>query len=116
MAEQSEPRERRESVQRIQIGLIGLCAVLLIVAFANLVVKTMRPDGSLPLAAGGQGPAGAGSVNATAGDTEPFADLGVTPVTDSSVGPSVPDLEPDPRLSKPMDRDPNKPANGQRQR
>lgn len=113
MAEQSEDRVRRESLQRVQVGLIGLGAVLLVVAFTNLVVKAIRPEGLQPVASGGQQPVAGTSSNATTpGDSEPFADLGVTPKSDQSmsgtapVGPSVPDLEPDPRLSKPMDRDP----------
>lgn len=106
MAEQSETPTRRETVQRVQVGLIGLGAVLLVVAFANVIVKTVRPEGAQALTASGQAAADAGTTNGTA--TETLEDLGVTPKSDQSVGPSVPDLEPDPRLSKPMDQDPKK--------
>lgn len=110
MAEQSEPRPRREALQRIQIGLIGLGAVLLVVAFTNIVARTIRNDAGQTAAAG---QASTGAVTANAGDSEALADLGVAPKSDQAqqaVGPSVPDLEPDPRLSKPMDRDPDKPG------
>lgn len=113
MAEQSEPRTRRETMQRVQVGLIGLGAVLLVVAFANIVAKTIRPDASQSMAVAGQSQSPATQANGT--DSEPLADLGVTPKSDqSSVGPSVPDLEPDPRLRKPMDQDPNKTGTSQR--
>ncbi len=118
MAEHSDDRVRRETGQRVQVGLIGLGAVLLVVAFANIVAKARHSDALQPIAMSGQQPL-AGASNATApgsqsSDTEPFADLGVTPKADQSVssgpvGPSVPDLEPDPRLNKPMDRDPQRP-------
>jgi hypothetical protein len=105
MAEQSETPTRRETMQRVQIGLIGLGAVLLVVTFANVIVKTIRPDATQTLATGGQPAADAGTNGTT---TEALEDLGVTPKSDQAVGPSVPDLEPDPRLSKPMDQDPKK--------
>jgi len=108
MAEQTDMRTRREAVQRVQIGLIGLAAVLLVVAFANLVVRSIRPDAGQTTAATGQDQTDANSPNGT--DTEPLADLGVTPKSDQAANPSVPDLEPDPRLSKPMDQDPKKRA------
>lgn len=113
MAEQTSPRPRSEALQRIQIGLIGLGAVLLVVAFANVVVRTVRPDAGQTVAVSGQPQGPAEQANGTG---EPLADLGVMPKSDQSqsAGPSVPDLEPDPRLSKPMDRDPKKPADQQR--
>ena len=115
MAERSETPARREAVQRVQIGLIGLGAVLLVVTFANIVVKAVRPEAAQTLVATGQQPA-AGSANATGDQAEPLADLGVTPKTDqsSAVSPSVPDLQPDPRLSRPMDQDPKKAGAQQR--
>jgi hypothetical protein len=111
MAEQTSPRARSETLQRIQIGLIGLGAVLLVVAFANVVVRTVRPDAGQTVTVSGQPQGPADQANGTG---EPLADLGVMPRSDQSAGPSVPDLEPDPRLSKPMDRDPKKPAGQQR--
>ena len=105
MAEQSESPTRRETMQRVQIGLIGLGAVLLVVTFANIIVKTIRPGDSQALATGGQSTTDTGTNGTT---TEALEDLGVTPKSDQAVGPSVPDLEHDPRLSKPMDQDPKK--------
>ena len=106
MAEQSEVPTRREAVQRVQIGLIGLGAVLLVVAFANIIVRTIRPDATQVLATSGQAATDAGTINGAT--TEPLEDLGVTPKSDQGTSASVPDLEPDPRLSKPMDQDPKK--------
>ncbi|MBN8830120.1 MAG: hypothetical protein J0G94_05700 [Sphingomonadales bacterium] len=106
MPQKNEVRAHRQELQRIQIGLVGLAAVLLIVTLANLVIQAARGDGALA----GKGIAstqvatnanGANSVE----PSEPLADLGVTPSTEASI-PYVPDLEPDPRLRKPMDRDP----------
>lgn len=113
MTQQSDLRTRREAMQRVQIGLVGFAVVLLVVALANIVVSSVRPDGEQGLASQ-QGEGASGSANMTGADSnEPFADLGVTPKSDaaeaSPAAPSVPDLEPDPRLSRPMDQDP-KPA------
>ncbi|HZV57801.1 MAG TPA: hypothetical protein VFF89_09010 [Sphingobium sp.] len=112
MAEQTDRSPRREALQRVQIGLIGLGAVLLVVAFAN-IVATVRPDnnsGSPALVvAPGQPetmPAQANGMGRSSSESEPLADLGVAP---APVSPSVPDLEPDPRLRKPMDQDPKAP-------
>ncbi len=111
MAEQTDKSPRREALQRVQIGLVGLGAVLLVVAFAN-IVATVRPDSNGPTpatVASGQPepmPAQANSMGRTPSESEPFADLGVAP---APVTPSVPDLEPDPRLRKPMDQDPKAP-------
>ena len=111
MAQKQELRAHREELQRVQIGLVGLAAVLLIVTLANLVIQTARGDGLLNAngAATTQTAAGATGGNAvqTAEPTEPLADLGVTPTADSAA-PSVPDLEPDPRLRERMDRDPKR--------
>lgn len=99
MTEQTEPPTRREAMRRIQVGLIGLGGVLLVVAFANVVAK-MRPEGVPIATVDGQLSGEANSDNAVTGTEGAVDDLGVTPA------PSVPDLEPDPRLRKPMDQDP----------
>ena len=106
-------RAHREELQRVQIGLVGLAAVMLIVTLANLVIQTARNEAALDSAAAVQAVPGNGQVNSSgtavaAGPSEPLADLGVTPTADSSA-PSVPDLQPDPRLRERMDRDPNQP-------
>jgi hypothetical protein len=111
MTEQTESPGRRESLQRVQIGLLGLGAVLLVVAFANIVANNVRPESGSVIALDGQLPVTAAPANGTAADSEPFADLGVTPTSSS-----VPDLEPDPRLRKPMDQDPTKRQEGAQQR
>lgn len=99
MTDQTETRTRREAMQRVQVGLIGLGGVLLVVAFANVVAK-MRPEPAPIASVDGQLPGNSDNM-AAPGDEGAVDDLGVTPA------PSVPDLEPDPRLSKPMDQDPN---------
>jgi hypothetical protein len=103
-------RAHREELQRVQIGLVGLAAVLLIVTLANLVIQTARDDASTDRIAIEKVQPGLLAPNASSGgagssSNEPLADLGVTPTADSTA-PSVPDLEPDPRLREPMDRDP----------
>lgn len=109
MSQQSDLRTRREAMQRVQIGLVGFAVVLLVVALANIVSSAIKPDVDPTLAT--QLGEGAGTIaNATSpGNNEPFADLGVTPKSEAPAAPSVPDLEPDPRLTRPMDKDP-KPA------
>lgn len=112
-ARKPDLRSHREGLQRIQIGLVGLATVLLVVTLANLVIDSARKDnaGDATAAAIEQGIAGVANATAASAPTstsEPLADLGVTPTADSAapvVTPSVPDLEPDPRLRERMDQD-----------
>jgi type II secretory pathway pseudopilin PulG len=99
-------------LQRIQVGLVGLATVLLVVTLANLI-DSARKDSSNDATAAAieQGIAGVANASATAvpvTTNEPLADLGVTPTADSAapvVTPSVPDLQPDPRVRQRMDQD-----------
>lgn len=97
MAEQA-PR-RQEGLQRVQIGLTGLAGVVLLVGLANIVIDKARVDDAVapPPAVPTVG------VNAVS-PKEPLAELGVQPAPEQA--PLVPDLQPDPYLKKPMDRDP----------
>jgi len=121
MPRRRELRAHREELQRVQVGLVGLAGVLLVVTLANIVIQTARTESASDIAAGTLDSLnGGGQLANASGGNEPLADLGVTPTTEQ-VGaepapalPSVPDLEPDPRLSKPMDRDPqNRQQDGQ---
>jgi len=112
-ARKTDLRTHREGLQRIQIGLVGLATVLLVVTLANLVIDSARKDSASEATAAAieQGIAGVTNATATAlpaTTNEPLADLGVTPTADSAAPvapPSVPDLEPDPRLRQRMDQD-----------
>ena len=107
-------------MQRIQVGVVGLAAVLLLVSIANFVIQRasdektvieeMQSDaegGTPPIARGGEEKA-----------AEPLAELGITPAPATGQGQSdvqkpaanlpgqtVPDLKPDPNLDAPMDRE-----------
>ncbi|HEX7856579.1 MAG TPA: hypothetical protein VF503_23120 [Sphingobium sp.] len=109
MVRPSREENRRESLRRIQVGAAGLGGVLLLVGLTNVLVDNIRKDNVL--SAMTSAPNAGQALNATAAPqqpTEPLVDLGVTPATDTGKTrvPAVPDLEPDPRLQKPMDRDP----------
>lgn len=98
-----EATRKQEALQRVQIGLTGLAGVLLLVGLANIVIDKARIDDAAP-------PAVVPTIidttaNASGGGQakEPLAELGVAPSADSQV---VPDLQPDPKLNKPMDREP----------
>ncbi len=123
MADVNQLRERRESIQRIQFGIGGLVVVLLIVMLANIMIRNARlDDPSLMTGAdGAMAPAANATMNAAPSSNEPLADLGVTPTSEASAPtgasdptvattPAVPDLEPDPKLTTPMDRDPRQAA------
>jgi len=105
MAQKNDVRAHREELQRVQIGLVGLAAVLLIVTLANLVIQTARNEADSALTSTEQMTPSTQVTNSPNADNEPLADLGVTPTADTA-SPSVPDLEPDPRLRERMDRDP----------
>ncbi len=105
------------------MGLGGLAAVVLLVSLTNIIIENVRKEEA---ADGGQATtsaaAAAEAVNMaeSAPLTEPLADLGVTPVQEDEldgggVPAVVPDLDPDPALQKPMDRDPGMRGDGPRQ-
>lgn len=92
----AENPRSKEGLQRVQIGLTGLVGVLLLVGLANIAVQRVgegiQPTDAFPANST------ANVANATDGKpNDPLGDLGVTP---------VPDLQPDPKLNKPMDREP----------
>lgn len=97
MAEQSR---REEGLQRVQIGLTGLAGVVLLVGLANIVIDKARvadptvPPPTVPTL----------DANALVSPRDPLAELGVQPAPEQV--PIVPDLQPDPKLRKPMDREP----------
>jgi hypothetical protein len=98
-ANMAETPRRQEGLQRVQIGLTGLAGVVLLVGLANIVIEKARvDDAALP-------PPTVSTMTANAvSPKEPLAELGVQPAPEQA--PIVPDLQPDPNLNKPMDRDP----------
>lgn len=98
---------RKEAMQRMRTGLTGLFGIVLLVGLANIVVDNIRRDDAADASAA----ANATQAFATNGTPdEPLAELGVAPPSDEAQQQSVvPDLQPDPKLRKPMDR---APANG----
>jgi hypothetical protein len=107
----------KDMMQRIQIGLTGLAGVVLLVGLANIVIEKAAVDEqAVAPAVDGAPPAlvppGA-NMTAPAPEPrpEPLAELGVTPAVPekpdaNGAGQVVPDLEPNPALNKPMDREP----------
>lgn len=95
----AETPRRQEGLQRVQIGLTGLAGVVLLVGLANIVIDKARiDDPTVP-------PPTVSTLDAnTLAPKEPLAELGVQPAPEQV--PLVPDLQPDPNLKKPMDRDP----------
>ena len=69
------PRERRsQAVQRLQLGLFGLAAMLLIVALANIIMDRARLADSAQSA--GLVPVSSRVASST---SDPLADIGVVP-------------------------------------
>lgn len=99
----AENPRRQEGLQRVQIGLTGIAGVVLLVGLANIVIDKARIDDPA------QPPPTVPTLSANAvAPKEPLAELGVQPAAEQAPvqAPVVPDLQPDPNLSKPMDRDP----------
>lgn len=95
----ADAERRREGLQRVQIGLTGVAGIILLVGLANIVIEKARLDDlSAPP------PIVPTLTTNAASPKEPLAELGVQPAPDQS--PVVPDLQPDPNIAKPMDRDP----------
>lgn len=75
---------RAQAVQRLQSGLFGLAAILLIVGLANIINDRAR-DADVA-----EGVAGPKPVASATGEpkTDPLADIGVVPATTPEVKPS----------------------------
>lgn len=112
--------DRQDSIQRIQVGVIGLAAVLLLVSIANFVLQRASDEQTaievIQAEATGNVPQPS-EKTADSAPSEPLADLGITPTrAPEGVQPVsetpvkrvqvVPDLEPDPKLEAPMDKEP----------
>ena len=73
------PRElRAQTVKRLQIGLFGLAAMLLLVALANIIMERAR---EADFAAGNLATSSVATASSAA---DPLADLGVIPSPDAS--------------------------------
>lgn len=115
---------RQDTIQRIQVGIVGLVAVLLLVSVANFVLQRASDEQSAIEEIQAEA---AGSTRDLATEAapvpapapaEPLAELGITPAPapeDEVIQPVptvpgsraqvVPDLEPDPKLEAPMDQE-----------
>lgn len=107
-------------MQRIQVGVVGLAAVLLLVSVANFVIQRASDEQTVVEEMQAEGADNAPPLvsNPEEKPAEPLAELGITPAPASGAGkteapkPSanlpgqtVPDLKPDPNLDAPMDRE-----------
>lgn len=72
---------RAQAVHRLQIGVFGLAAMLLIVGLANIIMDRAR--------LGEDGAVSQVSVAATSAASDPLADIGVVPAPDPSASPKV---------------------------
>ncbi|WP_422344296.1 hypothetical protein [Parasphingorhabdus sp.] len=119
-------RDSQDTMQRIQVGVVGLVAVLMVVSIANFVLQRASDEQSaieeiqaeaLDSTRGLIVDAEPAPVQAQA-PAEPLAEMGITPAPvqeDDVVKPVptvpgtraqvVPDLEPDPKLEAPMDKE-----------
>jgi len=70
-------RSNESALQRIQVGVLGLLAVLLFVYIANLILERVPDDPAVPTENGPPSVA-----DGTKSKDEPLAELGVTPVVD----------------------------------
>lgn len=115
---------RQDTIQRIQVGVVGLVAVLLLVSVANFVLQRASDEQSAIEEIQDEATGGARELvkdiapAPAPAPAEPLAELGITPAPvaeDEVVKPVptvpgkrsqvVPDLEPDPKLEAPMDQE-----------
>ena len=88
------PRElRAQAVKRLQIGLFGLAAIVLLIGLANIINDRARLAAaeqarSAPLVGAGSSAAAMASASATKAD--PLADAGVVPSNAASAKPALP--------------------------
>jgi hypothetical protein len=72
---------RAQAVHRLQVGLFGLAAMLLMVGLANIVMDRARQATDEDVAIVAEQPA---SRQAGKGATDPLADIGIVPAADPS--------------------------------
>jgi hypothetical protein len=111
---------RQDTMQRIQVGVIGLAAVLLLVSVANFVIQRASDEqtATAEMPTGEEGSAPPLARSGEEKPSEPLAELGITPAPKKDPGQSeaekpvanlpgqtVPDLQPNPNLDAPMDRE-----------
>ncbi len=72
---------RAQAVHRLQIGVLGLVAMLLIVGLANIIMDRAR--------LGEDSAASQVNVSATTAASDPLADIGVVPAPDPSAAPKT---------------------------
>ncbi|HOB15288.1 MAG TPA: hypothetical protein PK680_07150 [Novosphingobium sp.] len=75
---------RAQAVQRLQIGLFGIAAVLLIVGLANIINDRARMVEQI-----GAPPAAKASASASPASSDPLAEIGVVPSAVPSETPSA---------------------------
>lgn len=107
-------------MQRIQVGVVGLAAVLLLVSVANFVIQRASHEQTVIEEMQAEATGIAPPIASTPEEkpAEPLAELGLTPAPASATGKAeaqspttnlpgqtVPDLKPDPNLDAPMDRE-----------
>ncbi len=112
--------DRNDTMQRIQVGVVGLVVVLLLVSVANFVLQRASDERSAieEIQETGEGSARTVEAEPVEPLAEPLAELGITPApapeevdekavpkNSSPVGQVVPDLKPDPNLDTPMDQE-----------
>lgn len=115
-----DDQSRQDTMQRIQVGIVGLVAVLLLVSVINFVQQRAsdEPTAIEQLQADAEGMLPNLIEDSQEVPAEPLAELGITPAPQpdeedvepalAPVGPSaqtVPDLKPDPKLEARMDRE-----------
>lgn len=74
---------RAQAVQRLQTGLFGIAAVLLVVGLANIINDRAR------MAEAANMPAAQASASASPTNSDPLADIGVVPTSAPSASPSA---------------------------
>jgi hypothetical protein len=76
---------RGQAVQRLQTGLFGIAAVLLVVGLANIINDRARLTDDA-----GRSPATKASASASSANSDPLADIGVVPSAVPSEAQSTP--------------------------
>lgn len=76
--------QRGQAVQRLQVGLFGLAAMLLMVGLANIVMDRAREADAAETVA-----EVAPEVEETKAATDPLADIGVVPAADPTPQPGA---------------------------
>ncbi len=85
LSDQMKSPDPHQAMQRVKVGMIGLAAVVLLIALASTILASLSRDQPAGVAAQPDIAANVAAGNETALPNEPLAELGISPSVNAQV-------------------------------